>query len=625
MTLAELRIQLPGLKSPRVRAEWASRFVRSVLLNDSAVEALVAASVDSDFRRQFSVQMGSLCESLLEQSPLARLGLPQTHDFLGELFLRLQDSLLPSEPMEDNLSQLISDAIRSKSEMEKIRSLPQEVKDWIAQALLESPSGPLIQKHLRSALYSLSIDLCSHSEKFRALTNQSWEPLEQRPEHQILQIASRTYIEQNQRMAGLEAWIGQCETEFHYAESRMREKGVSVELVHTIVSQRRRLARLEEISRIFKASQTSPSALFELGVHICQDFLKQKDHLEFLRIHLSLITKRIIQTNSHAGEHYVTHTWSEAKVMFRSALGGGLLTSMTVFLKFLIAKLSLTGFAKGFAEGLNYAGSFVAIQTMGWTLATKQPSATAPYIAQAMAESTEQARESILALLRAQFTAVFGNLLAVFPVCFGIGWALQKLDHPFFGTQEVWIIQSSTNLLGPSMIFAAFTGLLLFLSSLIAGWFENWVHLRKLDLRFKRLAIVSSGRTQRLFLFLSSAIRKSANPLAANISLGFLLGLTPQFLKFFNLPLEVRHVTLAMGSFAASLPQAFELGVTALSLANSVSGILLIGILNISVSFSLAFALACLSQRTDMREFFGYILWGIKTVLLRPWRLFTPY
>ena len=39
----------------------------------------------------------------------------------------------------------------------------------------------------------------------------------------------------------------------------------------------------------------------------------------------------------------------------------------------------------------------------------------------------------------------------------------------------------SLTLLGPTALYAAFTGVLLFASSLIAGWVENWFVWHRLD------------------------------------------------------------------------------------------------------------------------------------------------
>jgi site-specific recombinase len=40
---------------------------------------------------------------------------------------------------------------------------------------------------------------------------------------------------------------------------------------------------------------------------------------------------------------------------------------------------------------------------------------------------------------------------------------------------------------------------------------------------------------------------------AANVSLGFMLGLVPVALAFYGLPVEVRHVTLSSGQLAAAV------------------------------------------------------------------------
>jgi site-specific recombinase len=50
----------------------------------------------------------------------------------------------------------------------------------------------------------------------------------------------------------------------------------------------------------------------------------------------------------------------------------------------------------------------------------------------------------------------------------------------------------------------------------------------------------------------SKWLRANISGLAANISLGLMLGLVPAFTGFFGLELEVRHVTLSTGQVAAA-------------------------------------------------------------------------
>ncbi len=86
--------------------------------------------------------------------------------------------------------------------------------------------------------------------------------------------------------------------------------------------------------------------------------------------------------------------------------------------------------------------------------------------------------------------------------------------------------------------------------------------------------------------------RYNISGVAANVSLGMMLGVVPVIMAFLGLPLEVRHVTLSTGQLAAA---AGALGWEVLHAAPfwwCVAGIVATGALNIGVSFWLAFKLA---------------------------------
>ena len=150
----------------------------------------------------------------------------------------------------------------------------------------------------------------------------------------------------------------------------------------------------------------------------------------------------------------------------------------------------------------------------------------------------------------------------------------------------------SLSLLGPSVLFAAFTGVLLFVSSLIAGGAENWFVLRNIDsvIRYnpRITRFLGTGRADRWASFL----RKNVSSLASNISLGFMLGLVPAFAAFFGLGLEVRHVTLSTGQIGVAVA---SLGWEVLHddlLWWAVAMLPFNAALNVGVSFYLAFRVA---------------------------------
>jgi site-specific recombinase len=153
------------------------------------------------------------------------------------------------------------------------------------------------------------------------------------------------------------------------------------------------------------------------------------------------------------------------------------------------------------------------------------------------------------------------------------------------------VLQSLT-LLGPSLLFAAFTGVLLFSSALVGGWVENWFVLHRLEsaLRYNpRIGRwLGTARATRWAHFMGQQI----SGLASNISLGFMLGLVPPILVFLGLALDVRHVTLSSGQLGAA---AASLGWEVVHQDAwwwAVASIPLIGMLNVGVSFYLAFRIA---------------------------------
>ena len=160
----------------------------------------------------------------------------------------------------------------------------------------------------------------------------------------------------------------------------------------------------------------------------------------------------------------------------------------------------------------------------------------------------------------------------------------------------------SLSLLGPTALFAALTGVLLFAASIVAGWTENAFVLHRLDsaMRYNpRIgAFLGAARARRWATFMRTHI----SGFASNISLGLMLGLLPAFAGFFGLGLEVRHVTLSAGQIAAA---AASLGMPVLhqpALWWAVAAIPVIGVLNVSVSFYFAFRLALRAHSVSLGD-----------------------
>jgi site-specific recombinase len=246
----------------------------------------------------------------------------------------------------------------------------------------------------------------------------------------------------------------------------------------------------------------------------------------------------------------------------------------------------------------------VIVMLLHWTVATKQPAMTAPALAamlpaggRATDAELEAFVDRVAQLIRSQMAGILGNVA----LCAPLVLAVQVLSTLIFGAppvgrQEADYVLHSVTLLGPTALFAAFTGVLLFASSLVAGWVENWFVLHRLDSAIawnpRIVARLGAARAMRWARWW----RDNVSGLAANISLGMMLGLAPALLGFVGLPLEVRHVTLASGQLGAAA------GVLGVGLVFTpafwwcVAGIAVTGLLNLTVSFALAFGVALRSR-----------------------------
>ena len=137
---------------------------------------------------------------------------------------------------------------------------------------------------------------------------------------------------------------------------------------------------------------------------------------------------------------------------------------------------------------------------------------------------------------------------------------------PLVGEPQAEHVLHSLTLLGPTALFAAFTGVLLFASSLIAGWAENWFVWHRLDSAIawnpRFIALLGAARARRW----GAWWRANISGLAANISLGLMLGLVPAVAAFFGAaaggaPRHAVHRPAGRGARRAGLGRAARAGV----------------------------------------------------------------
>lgn len=616
---------LRWFQRPRSRDEKSERWETIYSLRLKFL--LVQLDKSDDWKHNFIQIFNSVLIELSEPFQLMGSGMPTENGFLQDFINRLQEKLLPNTPLENDVETLITDIFDDQDESLLIAAMDKNVLSNLIHLLDGNDNlGLVLRTRLLEALRILSIQMLEGSLSLRVRLGIQDTNRFTFPEFELEENVFYNLI-QNSDQSLETVWkqLNDIQEMTDLLFEQMKKRGVRTEIVYSFQVHRKRLKRFRVILNMLDRNQSTAESVRLFVSQLVVDIHEQRSLFSFLRSNLSLLSKQVVEANSQVGEHYIARSWDDFYKMLLSAMGGGAVTSLTVFIKYAIVKINFTGFLKGFFEGVNYSISFSIIQILGFTLATKQPSTTAPFINRSIHRSLKEGGQTILALLRTQFIAVFGNLTTVFPICLFISAFAMWLGHPLFSYDECKSMFQANQLLGPSMFYACFTGVLLFSSSIFAGWFENFcvvTHLPKRIQYNKRInRWLGIQRSERLANFLDL----NGNALAANISLGFILGMAPTIISFLGLPIEVRHVTLATGTFAAALPMMFEHGaVNLFEFFNVVAGILIIGIFNISVSFLLAISLASVSSRTNLKTIFKLFKWSGLKILRRPWILLIP-
>jgi site-specific recombinase len=329
---------------------------------------------------------------------------------------------------------------------------------------------------------------------------------------------------------------------------------------------------------------------------------------DLFRQHYGLLARKVAERSAETGEHYITRTRAEYRDMLARAGGGGAVLAGTTFMKFVVLALGLSPFWTGMGAGLNYAVSFVIVQWLHFTVATKQPAMTAPAMAAKLADTrSDEAIESfvdeVAHLMRSQMAGIIGNLAVVIPVVLitqGLSWLL--MGRPVVNEHDAHHVLETLTLWGPTLWYAAFTGVLLFAASLMAGWVENWFVLHRLDSALRWNPRIRAWLGEARAARWASWWRENISGLAANTSLGFMLGVVPVIASFVALPLDVRHVTLSTGQLAAAVGTLGPEVLRDQHLWWCVAALPLTGALNVGVSFVLALRVAIRSRQVRVKD-----------------------
>ena len=615
--LRTLLAQLDPKASLAARHVWLIALFEWLRGDKSAAEASVsrlqtfidAVHAQPELQQRLRLWWQVLLQTVDVTTLLADFGFAPRTAFVSELTDRLRRKILPATPETIDAAELFALVAPSRFDAQWLAAIPDaQINQLVALLSSNVSSDRLVwQHHLMDALtyctaqiratgfapeLRLRMDRANHNNRaFHPLSNDLAEL------QHIFFDSAQGSKELKAAIAKLRVRLETCRQAVNGVYAHFEDNGISVGMVFMLRQLRERIIRVRELLDTLTSTTPAQAAIKLLArrVTIGQD---SKSIGALISANSTLLSAKMAERSAETGEHYITRDKAEYRQMLSKAMGGGAITALTTLLKFAVVGVGLSAFWNGFASGFVYAASFILIQLLHLTLATKQPAMTAPAMAAKLkdihsATSIGDFVDEVTHLVRSQVASVFGNVFMVVPCVLLVNVVVILLmDRPMISQKEAVHVLTTLTLLGPTLFWAAFTGLILFAVSMVGGWFENWFVLHRLDSalahnpRFTRvLGVARAGRW-------STFMRENSSGFASNISLGFMLGLIPAFTGFFGFELEVRHVTLSAGQLAAA---GAALGLDAFKQPLvwwCIATIPLIGALNLSVSFYCAFRLA---------------------------------
>ncbi len=585
---------------------------------------------DHELGRCFAVAWNEMLVGLDSVTLFAEAGLPGHHALPAELMGRVFQRLLPSAREESDTGRLFAEVFPSQVAVERFVGQQRFVFERLMKILWpgDGAAAARIEEDVRQAICLLATRVAGRGVTAAVRQRGSTKHVEDSPFYRLIFAtdalvsvgAKETLVRagdeaaRQQELAGWQEAVRRCVEELDQIHLHMEDAGVSSALVYDLRSIEASLLRMEMLATVYAGEApairagASHSAVRELVNTLVRGRLEDMRLRVLLGQSVNLLARKTVERTGQGGEHYIAHSPKAYWGMWRAAAGGGLLTVFTAAIKMRIIEGHFPLAVEGFLIGTDYAVSFVLLQLFGLALATKQPSMTAATLAGIIRENRGVTRWSKISefaadISRTQLAAAFSNVIAVCAgaVAFESLWG-RMFQKPYLAEESAHHVVTTLHpFTSGTAIFAAFTGLLLWLAAVIGGWFENFAVYHRVPEAVAQHPFglrVGARKMKRA----ADWLERNLASWSTSIVLGYLLGFSPVVAKFFGVPLDVRHVTLSTGTLALA---AARYGTASFGhgwLWYAVAGIGITFVLNLGVSFAIASLVALRAYEVPWEE-----------------------
>ena len=589
-----------------------------------------------------------LLESRRHSHLYADTGILTNEGFFTTVKKRITHRLLPEETRDEYLKDLFGLVFHQPTDYLWVERIPDEVWfDFLAVLDFDAdPSHPglvKMQSEMLDAARVLSYRIAATGLEHELVRN--YPDIEKFESPFLAQNAEiRDYYQGYQaHLAGdadppddkhILVLLGQCEEVLTKVRKQALKSGASVSLTYHLQRVDQMMRRLHTLLVLLDPHETTAR-----GVALLRELVRKENRKYSVRdvvTHVTdLVALQVTENASKTGEHYTAATRAEYYAMLRSSMGAGFIVGIMALIKAGIGRLTLAPFTQAFLNSMNYSFGFMLIHVMRFTLATKQPAMTAATIAATVDQnlapgskgkaSLDGVVELIAMVSRTQLVSILGNVMLAIPTGLLIAWALGHwTGESVVSVEKALQALHELNPFASSALFhAAIAGVCLFLAGLISGYYDNKCAYTRIPARMRQLRWLKKLLGDRRLDQFAAYIEDNLGALVGNFALGVMLGTMGMIGFILGLPIDVRHVTLASANFAYALV-ALDFAVSWHTLALSLLGIALVGLVNLGVSFALALYVAMKARQVRFNRLGELLALTLKQLITRPRDFFLP-
>lgn len=582
--------------------------------------------------RQHKIVLANTQHALMSQltstdltAAITESGIPLARGFWQELSNRLKHKILPPLQDENDFLYVINNVFFKKIDYNWVEEIPRQtwIDFFIAVGFSFTPQHNSLKKELLQSLKILSFQVAQLGLEKVVL---DYLPEEKRSDdtpfvlqnynvHDVEKLLMDNAADHEVIAASfhLKNVIEDCYQLIDHIRESHSERGASIQQTYLLLILSNRLERMQLVLDVLDADNKFDTGRFVDIFRLLVRNEKRKNSIrEFLSQGIGYLAYQIAEHKGSKGNKYITESRKEYYKMIGSAMWGGFIISFIAIFKNLIGKLKLAPFPLGFLYSVNYSAGFILIEETRSTLATKQPAFTASAVASSLDAKKIEGEPDLYSLAatvakvsRSQIASFFGNLIIVFPLTFLLAWGYHELSgNKIVESEDAFkMLRDQHPWRSPALLYACFTGFFLFVSGIIAGYWQNKIQYGQIKERLKRHPVLKLSMPKKRLDKLANYIEKHFGPLMGSVALGFFLGFAGVIGKIIGIPFDIRHITIAAGNTAIgtyglgfdNIPPYFLLAVF--------GGVIGIGLMNFLVSFLLAFIMAVKSRGIHLSQY----------------------